>query len=90
MTVILQALAGDGETAVRLASVIVLLICRAGELGELEAYELPDPLGPEGRTLKCKRLRGEWLERLGVAVERGAIASMDPERVVQILLQERA
>jgi hypothetical protein len=90
MTAVLLALAADDETAIKLASVIALLVRRGAELGELEAYELPDPLGLDGSTLKCKRVRGEWLERLGVAVERNALASMDAERVVQILLQGRA
>jgi hypothetical protein len=89
MTDLLQAIARDDETAIKVASIIALLVCRAAELGELEAYELPDPLGPEGSTLKCKRVRSEWLERLGVAVERGALAKMDAERVVEILLQGR-
>jgi hypothetical protein len=89
MNVLLKALSGDGENAIKLASVIALLVRRGSELGELEAYELPDPLGPEGSTLKCKGLRSEWLERLGVAVERKALASLDAERVVQILLQGR-
>jgi hypothetical protein len=90
MTAVLRALAGSDETASKLASVIVLLIHHGAELGELEAYELPDPLGPEGSSLKCKRLRSEWLERLGVAVERNALAAMDAERVVEILLQGRS
>jgi hypothetical protein len=89
MTALLRALAGDDEVAIKLASVIALLIRRGGELGELESYQLPDPLGPEGSTLQCKRLRSEWLERLGVAVERNALATMDAERVVEILLQGR-
>jgi hypothetical protein len=89
MTAVLRALAGNDEAAIKLASVIALLIRRGAELGELEAYELPDPLGPDGSTLHCKRLRSEWLERLCVAVERDALATMDAERVVEILLQGR-
>ena len=89
MTPVLRALAGDDEIAIKLASIIALLVRRGGELGELEAYELPDPLGPDGSMLKCTRVRSEWLERLGVAVERGALARMDAERVVEILLQGR-
>ena len=90
MTDLLQTLAGDDEIAIKLASVIKLLILRGAELGELETYELPNPLNPEGSALACKRLRREWLDRLGVAVERGALAKMDAERVVEILLQGRA
>ena len=86
MIIILQALADDGETAIKLASIITLLVRRGGELGELETYPHPEP---DGAPRDCRRLPREWLERLSVAVERGAIATMEPERVVEILLQGR-
>jgi hypothetical protein len=83
-TALIEALAQPNDDAARLADVICLLAVRGGELGELEAYG-----AAEGEPQPFKRLRGEWLQRLTVAVERGALARMAPERVVEILLQGR-
>jgi hypothetical protein len=89
MTVILRTLAGNSAISIKLATVICRLITTAAELGELETFELPDPLNPDGTPLTCKRMPREWLERLAVAVDRGALDSIDVERIVEILLQGR-
>ncbi|CAL77396.1 hypothetical protein BRADO3619 [Bradyrhizobium sp. ORS 278] len=82
--VLIEALARPDDDAARLADIICLLAVRGGELGELEMYG-----AAEGQPQPFKRLRGEWLERLAVAVERGSLARMAPERVVEILLLGR-
>ncbi|WP_316165383.1 MULTISPECIES: hypothetical protein [unclassified Bradyrhizobium] len=82
--VLLRALAGNGEVSIKLATVICLLATDGAKLGELEDSEV---LGPDGQPKACKRLRRAWLDRLTLAVERGALARMKPERVVMILLQ---
>jgi hypothetical protein len=86
---LIQALASRSATADKLAAVICRLAVAAAELGELEPYEIPDPLHPPDGRLQCKRLRHEWLDRLTVAVECGALATMEVERIVEILLQGR-
>lgn len=77
-----------------LADVICQLIVKGAELGELEEYEIPDrdaiaAGAVDPPRLKRRGFRREWLERLGVAIEREAISRLPAQDIVLRLLQPR-
>jgi hypothetical protein len=84
---LLWTLSAEGPRGFKLADIISDLVAKGGQLGELVEYDHPDrTLSKDGGT-KCRRMRPEWLDRLGRAVETEAIDRLDADRIVEILLQ---
>lgn len=81
---LLGAIGRDGQLGIRLASIICALVVKGGELGELEEYQAA---GPGETPRMCRGFRREWITRLAKALEKGALAHLDDERIVEILLQ---
>ncbi|OKO73601.1 hypothetical protein AC628_23875 [Bradyrhizobium sp. NAS96.2] len=91
---IVRCLAAEGPEAIALAEVICQLVVKGAELGELEEYEIPDRDAAAAGVvdpprLKRRGFRREWLERLGVAIERDAFLRMSAGDIVDRLLQPR-
>lgn len=78
--VILRALCGPD--ALKLATVIARLALRAGELGELEEYQFVR----DDVLVTGKRFPALWFDRLARAAETGALAKLEVERIVEIML----
>ena len=82
--VVLRTLAAGGQPGAKLADVIQRLVVKAAELGELESYQY---LGAGGQLVTGKQFPTRWLDRLGVAIEKGAIDRLSIDRIVDIMLQ---
>ena len=82
--IVLRTLAAGGQPGTKLADVIQRLIIKAAELGELESYQY---LGAGGQLVTGKKFPAWWLDRLGVAIEKGAIDHLSIDRIVDIMLQ---
>ena len=82
--IVLRTLAAGGQPGTKLADVIQRLVAKAAELGELESYQY---LGASGQLVTGKQFPTRWLDRLDVAIEKGAIDHLSIDRIVDIMLQ---
>ena len=82
--IVLRTLAAGGQPGTKLADVIQRLVAKAAELGELESYQY---LGAGGQLVTGKQFSTRWLDRLDVAIEKGAIDHLSIDRIVDIMLQ---
>ena len=82
--VVLRTLAAGGRPGAKLADVIQRLVVKAAELGELESYQY---LGAGGQLVTGKQFPTRWLDRLDVAIEKGAFDHLSIDRIVDIMLQ---
>ena len=82
--IVLRILAAGGQPGAKLADVIQRLVVKAAELGELESYQY---LGAGGQFVTGKQFPTRWLNRLNVAIEKGAIDHLSIDRIVDIMLQ---
>jgi hypothetical protein len=83
--IVLRTLAAGGQPGTKLADVIQRLVVKAAELGELESYQY---LGASGQLVTGRQFPTRWLDRLDVAIEKGAIDYLSIDRIVDIMLQD--
>lgn len=82
---LLAQIARGGDRGNKIADVICALIVQGGKLGELQAVAIVD----EGVARQILLPPMIWMDRLMLAVERGAIEAMSAPAITQKILRNK-